>query len=132
MFNYEPRERDILKHPVVGVGARLHPPLNLLYGIKDVPSEAGRLRAEPISFRRPRRAKLTPVLCRFLHSPSPPLLRRPPSDRVPDDDGNGIGLRKGCRIELIKTAARPPVAGFVGILLDAFYDRRVVSHRSIN
>lgn len=58
MFNYEAMERDILRH-LVGVGARLHPPLNLLYGIKDVPSEAGRLRAEPISFRRPRRAELT-------------------------------------------------------------------------
>jgi len=101
MFNYEPREHDILKHPV-GVGARLHPPLNLLYGIKDVPSEAGRLQAEPISFRRLRRAKFTPAL----HSP--------PSDRVPDD-GNSIGLRKGCRIELIKAAVRPPVARFVDL-----------------
>lgn len=67
MFNYEPRECDILEHPV-GVGARLHPPLNLLYGIKDVPSEAGRLRAEPISFRRPRCAEPSSPLTRF--SPS--------------------------------------------------------------
>jgi len=101
MFNYELRECDILEH-LVGVGARLHPPLNLLYGIKDVPSEAGRLRAEPISFRRPRRAELT--LFAPLSSSLPPL----------SDDGNGIGLRKGCKIELIKAAARPPVAGFVG------------------
>lgn len=78
MFNYGAMERDILRH-LVGVGARLHPPLNLLYGIKDVPSEAGRLRAEPISFRRPRRAELTPVP------------RSPSRDRAADDDGNGIG-----------------------------------------
>lgn len=112
----EPGERDILKHPV-GVGARLHPPLNLLYGIKDVPSEAGRLRAEPISFRRPRRAELTPAP----PSTGPTVL--PTTMEMASGHG---------RIELIKTAARPPVAGFLEILLDAFYDRRVVSHRSIN
>jgi len=86
----------------------LHPPLNLLYSIKDAPSRQDVSPAEPISFRRPRRAE-------FIHpdrpagSPSPTPPRIDLSDRVAGDDGNSIGLPgRAARIELIKTAARPP------------------------
>lgn len=97
---------------LAGVGARLHPPLNLLYSIKDAPS--GQDVSRPSQF---------PFVARGdVRNPTrpPPIRQAALLSTVETASGHG---RAG-RIELIKAATPASVAGFMEILLNALYDRR--------